>query len=209
MNRAFIVALCLIPNAFAHTQGWELKRDREGVAIYTRESPDSPLKEYRVTAVYNYPLEALFAESTDLLSRPEWVIRCSGVEIIDTVDGRIRYHTSYDLPWPFQDRDLVVELEVISSGPEEAHLLTRSIGLDYPLKEGVIRMPGYREEVFFEKIDDRRTRFRSEGFADPGGTVPAWLVNLFLVDGIYDTVIRTRERLAEEEQASLLSRQAR
>ncbi len=166
------------------------------MTIYTRESADSPLKEYRAVAVYDYPLEALYAESTDLISRPEWVNNCSGLQIIDTVDGKIRYHVSYDLPWPFQDRDLVAEEEVLEHGPDKVHLLTRSIGLDYPLKKGVIRMPHYREETFYEKIDERSTRFRVEGFADPGGTVPAWLVNLFLVDGIYDSVISTRERMA-------------
>jgi hypothetical protein len=176
--------------------GWELKRDRDGVVIYTRESPDSPLKEYRASAVYDCSLKEVYDIAMDLESRPDWVINCTGLEIIDTVDGKIRYHTSYDIPWPMQDRDLVVELEKKEYTPAYAHLLTRSIDLEYPLKKGVVRMPRYREEVFYEKIDEGHTRFRVEGFADPGGSVPAWVVNMFLVDGTYDSVIRTREIIA-------------
>jgi hypothetical protein len=198
MNRIFIIAFCLMAGRPVQCQSpcWELKREREGVTIYTRESPDSPLKEYRVSAIHNFPMEELYKMSIDLESRPKWVIHCTGLEIIDTVDGRIRYHTSYAVPWPFLDRDLVVEEELVYKGPDSAHLLTRSIYLDYPLGDGMVRMPRYREEVFFEKIDACRTRFRAEGFADPGGSVPAWLVNMFLVDGIYDSVISTRERMA-------------
>jgi hypothetical protein len=198
MNRTFIIAVCLLAGrpVQAQSSGWELKLERDGVVIYTRASPDSPLKEYRVNAVHDFPLEDLYNMSIDLESRPKWVIHCTGLEIIDTVDGRIRYHTSYAVPWPFLDRDLVVEEELVYKGPDRAHLLTRSIDLDYPLRDGAVRMPRYREEVFHEKIDDHRTWFRAEGFADPGGSVPAWLVNFFLVDGIYDSVINTRERMA-------------
>ena len=54
-------------------------------------------------------------------------------------------------------------------------------------------MPDYREDVILERLDDTTTRFSSEGFADPGGKIPPWLTNMFLVDGIYDSVIKTKE----------------
>ena len=176
---------------------WDLKRDKDGIVIFTRSSAASPLKEYRASAKIQSPLSDVYEFLTDLESRPEWVINCMGLDIIDTINGRIRYHTRYDIPWPMEDRDLVVEADLrVSEDFARAHLLTRNVELDYGRKEGVIRMPGYLEEVCLEMADSVTTLFTAEGFADPGGKVPAWIVNMFLVDGIYDSVQKTREGVA-------------
>jgi hypothetical protein len=201
MNVLIAVLICLLHGSeLQSTPGWELKRERNGIIIYTREATDSDLKEYRAYAVIGCPLEDVFEFALDLEHRPQWVNHCTGLEIIDTVAGRVRYHTSYDLPWPLPDRDLVVEMEVLEKDSNAVHLLTRSIDLAYPVPEGVVRMPRYREEVFYERLDAGHTNYRIEGFADPGGKVPAWVVNMFLVDGIYDSVIRIRETAAKDSR---------
>jgi hypothetical protein len=199
MNRAISLHfLLMVPLMVSSQPDWEKKRDRDGIVIYTRVSEDSPLKEYRAQAEINHPIQDVYEFSIDLERRPEWVIRCMGLEILDTVEGGlIRYHTSYDIPWPMADRDLVVSAKFSFDG-EKARLLTTNTNLDYPREEGMIRMPRYREDVSLEQLAPRRTRFRAEGFADPGGKLPAWIVNMFLVDGIYDSVIATREQLMKK-----------
>ena len=62
----------------------------------------------------------------------------------------------------------------------------------------VIRMPEYLEDVVLERTDRGTTLFKVEGFADPGGKIPAWLTNMFLVDGIFDSVVKTREWVVKE-----------
>jgi len=177
---------------------WMLKKERDDIVILTRESEDNPLKEYRAIATIESSIEVVYNFLTDLEKRPDWVINCLGLEILDTSDeGLIAYHTSYDIPWPLADRDLVVQAGFsFNAETGQAHLLTCQAEIKYPLAEGIIRIPEYREEVFLERITPGRTRFRAEGFVDPGGTVPPWIVNMFLVNGIYDSVIRTRERVS-------------
>ncbi|MFC2115845.1 START domain-containing protein [Bacteroidota bacterium] len=203
MNKTQILVFFLILCISASSQtGWELKRDKNRIVVYTRESSGTTLKEYKVTAEIDSPLSDVFNFLTDLEIRPTWVIKCIGLEIIDTVDGdKIHYHTSYDIPWPLMDRDLVVEAKF--SYAEEtgmAHLLTEYTELEFPLKDGVLRMPKYREEIFLERMADGKTQFRAEGFADPGGSLPAWVVNMFLVDGIYDSMIKTREIIKNQSK---------
>jgi hypothetical protein len=92
-----------------------------------------------------------------------------------------------------KDRDLTVEAFLTKeSDGTRMESLTKYIALDYPLQERVIRMPGYREWVLLEEIDPINTLFITEGYADPGGKVPPWLVNMFLVDGIFDSVTKAR-----------------
>lgn len=65
--------------------GWELKRDKNGIVIYTRESPGNRLKEYRVIAGIDSPIKDVYNFLIDLEKRPAWVIKYTGLEIIDTV----------------------------------------------------------------------------------------------------------------------------
>ena len=192
-----MVLLVLFPVAILGQAGWKLKREKNGISIYVREQADSPLKEYRARAVLAHPIQQVSEFHSDLERHPEWVFRCTGLAIIEGKgEQKVRYHTTYDIPWPMKDRDLTVEAVITHhAGGKKIESLTEDIMLDYPVEKGVIRMPAYLEWVILEEIDSMNTLFIAEGYADPGGTVPAWLVNMFLVDGIYDSVIKTREIL--------------
>ena len=197
------VVLLVIFSATSQGQaGWKLKREKNGISIYVREQADSPLKEYKARAVIAHPIRQVSEFLSDLERHPEWVFRCTDLTIIEDQGVRkTKYHTTYDIPWPMEDRALTVEAVITHhAGGKKFESLSEDIILDFPVKKGVIRMPGYREWVILEDIDSMNTLFIAEGFADPGGTVPAWLVNMFLVDGIYDSVMKTREILLDQEK---------
>jgi hypothetical protein len=197
-----MVLLVIFPAASQGQAGWKLKREKNGISIYVREQADSPLKEYKARAVIAHPIHLVSEFLSDLERHPEWVFRCTDLTIIeDQGEQKAKYHTTYDIPWPIKDRDLTVKAVITHhAGGKKIESLSENIILDYPVEKGVIRMPGYREWVILEEIDSTNTLFIAEGYAYPGGTVPAWLVNMFLVDGIYDSVIKTREILLDQEK---------
>ena len=202
LSITFVVLLVIFPAASQGQADWKLKREKNGISIYVREQADSPLKEYKARAVIAHPIHLVSEFLSDLERHPEWVFRCTDLTIIeDQGEQKAKYHTTYDIPWPIKDRDLTVEAVITHhAGGKKIESLSENIILDYPVEKGVIRMPGYREWVILEEIDSTNTLFIAEGYADPGGTVPAWLVNMFLVDGIYDSVIKTRKKLLDQEK---------
>ncbi len=194
-----LALLLIFPATSQGQDGWKLKREKNGVTIYVREQADSPLKEYKARAVLSYPIQEVFNLISDLERHPEWVFRCTGLTIIENPDeNRVRYQTTYNIPWPMKDRDLTVEAVTTElDAGKKIEMLSEDILLDYPLEKGVIRMPGYREWVILEEIDPNNTLFIAEGYADPGGAVPPWLVNMFLVDGIYESVLNVRDKMQD------------
>ncbi len=203
MSTILYILVMVLSSATSLGQGdWKMKRNKKGIIIYVRELAGSPLKEYKARAEIACPIQEVFEFLSDLEQHPEWVFRCSGLTIIENQgEHSIKYHTSYDIPWPMQDRDLTVEARITHhAGDKKIESLTQHVSLDYPIEEGVIRMPGYREWVLLEEIDSLNTLFLAEGYADPGGTVPPWLVNMFLVDGIFNSVVKTREILVGHEK---------
>lgn len=198
--------ICLIVVASFTTasqvqEDWKLKRDRNQIVIYVREQAGSPLKEYKATATIRSPVSKVFGFMVDLERHPEWVFRCTELTIIDRPEeNRIRFHTTYDIPWPMKDRDLTAEMILTRhEGGRKIELLTRHIQLEYPLVKNIVRMPDYREWVMLEEMDSLQTMFVTEGYADFGGSVPPWLVNMFLVDGLYDSVMKMRELVEDQE----------
>jgi hypothetical protein len=126
--------------------GWKLKRDKEGITVYFRERAGSPLKEYKARSVIAHPIDQVFDFLTILERHPEWVFRCTGLTIIENLDdSRVRYHTTYDIPWPMKDRDLTAETVITHhAGGNRIESLAQNIPLDFPLEDGGIRMTGYR-----------------------------------------------------------------
>ncbi len=202
LSIACMILLAIFPVSTQEHSGWKLKREKKGISIHVREEADSHLKEYKARAVIPHPIQEVFAFLLDVERHPEWVVRCTGITIIENqVEHKITYHTAYDMPWPAKDRDLTVEtVYTHHAGGKKNESLTQDVLLEFPMEEGVIRMPRYREWVILEEIDSLNTLFVAEGFVDPGGKVPPWLVNMFLVGGIYDSVVKTRELLLDQER---------
>ncbi|MCK5464874.1 MAG: hypothetical protein KAI95_17735, partial [Bacteroidales bacterium] len=154
LSIACIVLLVIFPLASQGQAGWKLKREKNGISIHVREQADSPLKEYKARAVIAHPIQQVSDFISDLERHPEWVFRCTGLAIIEGKgEQKVRYHTTYDIPWPMKDRDLTVEAVIIHHvGGKKIESLSEDIILDYPVEKGVIRMPGYREWVILEEI---------------------------------------------------------
>jgi hypothetical protein len=198
-----IILINVVYPATSLGQGdWKLKRDKEGITIYVREQADSPLKEYKARAIIANPIQQVFEFMSDYERYPEWVFRCAGLTIIeDQREHRIVYQIAYDIPWPMKARDLTVESVItVHDQDRKIEKLTKTVQVDFPSEEGVIRMPEYREFVVLEEIDSLNTLFITEGYSNPGGKVTPRLVNMFLVDGIFDSVVRLREILQDQEK---------
>ena len=135
--------------ACLHAQeDWTLRKEKDGIIIHTRARAASNLKEYRIHATIRAPLEDVYAFLSDINLRPEWVYNCNSVDIIDLTQGRITYHTSFDIPWPVQDRDLVARvLTTWTEDSSRVRMLTEEVKLDYIRDKNVVRMPEYREDV--------------------------------------------------------------
>jgi hypothetical protein len=174
---------------------WTLRKNSEGIEIYTRTRSGSPLKEFRASATIAAPLEVVLGFLNDISLRTEWVYDCREVNIMEQRGTDILYHSSYEMPWPVADRDLVSRASTVwSEDSITVRILTVETDREFPMKKDMVRMPDYRADVVLERLDNARTLYRSEGFADLGGKVPPWLINLFLVDGLFDSVVKTRER---------------
>ena len=193
---SLITIVCLAASGYLYGQEmWTLRKKTDDITIYTRMREDSPLKEYRAEANIHAPIQVVYEFLSNVSLHPKWVYQCAGLKILEEVNNSfVTYHTSYDLPWPAADRDLLAKAVIkLADDFSSVHILTNNVSLDYEQKKGVVRMPDYSESVTLKPLNEANTLFKVEGFANPGGTIPPWLINMFMVDGIYNSILKTKE----------------
>ena len=105
---------------------WELKKNENGIEVYTRKAATGNLKELRVICELETSKAQLISTLEDIGNYNAWVYSNKKSVILKTITPEnIIYYTQSHLPWPIKDRDLVIELN-ITSDPQTLNILAKS-----------------------------------------------------------------------------------
>lgn len=183
--------LFLLQCAFSYddSHDWVLKKDENGIKVYTRYSPGSNLKEVRVVNNVNSSLSAIVAILNDTKNYPAWIYACSEAQTLKLVNDRDQYQYSVtNVPWPFSDRDVVTHFKV-EQDSVTGIVMVNSTGLpEYiPEKEGRVRVQHFQSNYKLTPLDSGIVKVEFELYVDPGGNIPAWLINANIVLAPYNT----------------------
>lgn len=184
---------------------WKLVSDRNGVQVFVRHTEQSRLKTFRGVTRFTLPDEyALAAVLNDYPTHPKWLYMIdSSTELRRDSPLRRYLHVTTDLPWPLDDRDTVIEVNVRQrlTPAEESIIITMENrpGLA-PVREDYVRIPELKGMFKFRRLDDKGlTEATYEVVLDPGGYIPGWAVNILARDIPYFTLDRLRRFVLREE----------
>ncbi|MEM7077443.1 MAG: START domain-containing protein [Pseudomonadota bacterium] len=184
---------------------WELKRDRDGIAVFTTPVAGSKFKAVKATMTVESSLNALVALVQDTGACPEWAAHCKAAEVIDQVnDQEMFVYTLNDMPWPVSDRDAVAHVRW-QQDPETLQIvMSATLAPDKaPRVKGNVRLTYGETSWEFAPAQDGQVIVTSRAHIDPGGATPAWLTNRLLVDAPFDTLRGMRSLLATGRYAEL------
>lgn len=176
---------------------WTLKKDANAIRAYTKSTEDSPIKSIRATLEFDVPLSAVLALVTDISSYPTWIYHCRQSTIIRQISptsGIFRHVT--EAPWPIEDRDHVSLYEI--SRDEHTHVVTmRShvVSGIYPEQKGYIRLKKSHATWIFTPVGEHKVAATYELSFDPEGSIPVWLINMFITDGPFQSLSKMKEKV--------------
>jgi hypothetical protein len=188
---------------FAHTltaqelHGWRLEKNKNGIQVYSQQLPNARLKDIKVVCQLTGTLSSLVAVLSDVDHNAEWVYSSQNPRLIRRVSEQvIEFYTSIVVPWPLSDRDLALR-QTLSLDPATGtlHVRADSEPALVPPVPGKVRIPFSLALWTVKSLPDQQLAVEYTFSADPGGHVPAWLVNLTVTTGPYQSFLKLRQRL--------------
>jgi hypothetical protein len=67
-----------------------------------------------------------------------------------------------------------------------------------PEQTGLVRVKNAKAQWKFIPITDGKVKAEYELYFDPAGDVPAWVINAFIANGPYESMVKLRERVKLE-----------
>lgn len=170
---------------------WELRKDDEGIQVYTRDVEGSPYDAVKATTVVeNVRLSAMVALVEDTDACADWVDRCAESYLhqrISETEAQVYTHTN--LPFPVKDRDMLATMKW-TQDPSTLEVTMESEAANGVLDEvrGRVRLIDGEVSWHFKPLDSGRVEITNQAHIDPNGPLPGWLVNLLLVDTPFETL---------------------
>lgn len=176
---------------------WKIGLDKDNIIVYTRKSETSRFNEFLAEAKMVGTIEDFKRVITDIAHYPDWIPDCKSAEIIENPNPKdITYHVKLKVPFPFANRDIVQQIVLYETDDKLEVIIT-----NHPKKvkeeKSYVRMPVAEGKWIIEKISENQLSIRFQYLADPGGDIPAWLVNSFVVKNPHQSLTNLREQLAE------------
>jgi hypothetical protein len=186
MYRIFFATLLVLDmtSVFAQTD-WNLKSEKHGIKVYSGAVSDSKYKAIRVECEINANASQLVAVLLDIKTCPEWVDHTKSCTLIKQVSpSELYYYSEINIPWPAQNRDFVAHL-IVRQDP-----VTKVVTVDgpavtgfVPVKDGIVRVHSSKGLWIITPLKKDYVRVVYTLHVDPGGDIPAWLVNLLATQG--------------------------
>jgi hypothetical protein len=176
------------------TNDWVLKKYGNGVAVYNREVPGNTIKELKAVTQLKTTLSSIITLLEDRETYPEWVYKCGKsyqVKKISESDGI--YYQNVLAPWPVDNRDFVVLVKVTQDRKTKVVSQTSKVieGI-LPEVSGTVRVTEFNALWTLTPLENGMVNCEYQLLVNPGGSLPAWLINLAAIDGPYETTLNLR-----------------
>jgi hypothetical protein len=177
---------------------WQKVREQDGVVVYARKVPGTPIREVRGTGLVHAPLLEILAVINDVDAYVQWMpkVKVSRVLARPSRTEVIGY-SLMKAPWPVADRDTVVHASA-SFARERGEVTVQLRTVRWPALgpvRGVVRMIRFDGMFRLTRVSERLTRIDYQVLGDPAGNVPAWIANLVARRLPVKTIQRLRKRV--------------
>jgi START domain len=183
-----IILFLLSADSFSQND-WVLKQDKEGIKVYTKDMDNSPFKAVKTVCTIDASLTSLTAVLLDINTSKDWVYATKSCRLLKQPSpSELFYYSEVTVPWPVNNRDFIVRLKVSQDAK------TKVVTVDgenkpalLPEKKNIVRIQECSSKWIIVPQANGQVKIEYVLQVDPGGLVPAWLINLFATKGPFES----------------------
>jgi hypothetical protein len=178
----FVLFILLFLGSSVNGQyNWVLKKDKDGVKVSSRHTDRSKFNDIRVEMDLPGNIYQLVDILLDIDNYSRWSYSVSKSELIKKFNPlKLVYHLEISAPWPVADRDLCAVFDVHIDSAKRSIEITAAGDSGYlPVNKDFIRIPHSKGVWEIHTLTNNIIHIVYILEIDPGGTVPAWIMNMF------------------------------
>jgi hypothetical protein len=210
------IALSLAPAAYADAPAdppaqpaqpapqpaWEKIGEDDGIAVYRREVPGSPIVAFKGEGIIDASMLRVSSVIVDSSRATEWVDSLKEARILRQVSETETIHYDHiGTPIVMKDRDFVSDCKLeFDPAQKKVSLRIQSVNDASAPKTDYIRGELIHSSFVMTSIEHgTKTRIVAEIHADPKGSVAKWIVNLFQKSWPHNTIMSLRRQVAKPD----------
>jgi len=186
-----IAVLCGFTVVFAsaaHAEDWQTSKDEDGIKVSLSEVAGSKYKAYRGVTTIKAPIARIQALQEDVVGACSWIHECKSQKLLKHEGDKSWTYTQFKAPFPVTDRDSILEITTSKAADGTITRQLKEVPTYQPEVQGYVRVAqvdGYWKLV---PKGDNLTEVTYQVHTEPGGSVPSWLANKFVVDAPFNTL---------------------
>ena len=174
---------------------WTIKKEEDGIALYTRTADKSSLKELKAVFYIKTSLSSIIALIDDRENYSQWVYKCGKSAILKKISEtqQVHYQTVI-VPWPLDNRDFVITTSL--SQDETTKVITiksSEIPNFIPNVKGFVRIQLLEASWVLTPLKDGIVGVEYRLLVNPSGSIPAWVANLVVTEGPFNSMVKFKE----------------
>ena len=181
-------------------QDCKLKKDQDSIKVYTCHTDTSRFKSIVAEFTINTTREELIQVVMNIPEYTQWQYNTVEAKVLRKIsESEQLYRTVIEAPWPVTDRDMVVRIKTKHQDNNGIIITTESETGVLPKKEAYVRVPSSRGKWIVTQKNKNKLQIKFTMQIDPGGSVPAWLVNWVCAEAPYKS-FKNLKRILERKK---------
>ena len=196
-----LLTLVSLSISYAQDTTWIKKSQTDEVTVFYRKVPDAKVNEIKVETEVEASLSSIIAVLRDIKAYPDWIYNCISAERLPEATAETNYYYSeINFPWPLSNRDFIAKSH-LSQDPETKIIEIKVEGVPdmLPKQKRNVRIPEMEINWKISPLGDDRVHISYHLYSDPGGSIPSWLINMFIDQGPRHTLEDLRKMLEKDK----------
>jgi ribosome-associated toxin RatA of RatAB toxin-antitoxin module len=186
--------LCQVPDS-----DWSLRKNKSGIEVYTRSVEGSSFREFKgKTVIKNAGLIKILDVIMDIKNYESLIPDCMNPRILEQ-DGKyhVIQYTQTKTPFPVKNRDSIFEQSAeIDNNGKHARVVLKPLPEYIAETKEMVRIRKGTGFWDLEADENGNVSVTYQFHGDPGGDIPSWLANSFVVTHPFKTLENLKNRVA-------------
>ena len=179
---------------------WKLSKDKDGIKVFESINDNSNYKSIKVECVMPGGVENLIRVLTDIDHHKDWIYNNKKAYLLKKLSADdFFYYTETYLPWPLSNRDAVAHMKITRDTLNRFVDIVETGEPGYiPQKTGIVRVPRFAINWHVTVLPASKLKVIYVLEVEPGGSIPAWLANMFVDKGPYESFKKLEDILKQQ-----------